>query len=85
MTTCARKEDDHTKIINKSKFHTADCAVYFVKFMPSYKAVAAEESRDQWIRRKHNERLAKEYNIKKQAVEKKKLRLQRKLRRRRRV
>lgn len=36
LISCARKEDDPTKIIKASKYHISDCLRYFVVFKPKF-------------------------------------------------
>lgn len=36
LVSCSRKEDDPTKIIKASKYHTSDCLRYFVTFKPKF-------------------------------------------------
>ncbi len=52
LVSCARKEDDPTKIIKASKYHTADCLRYFVVMKPEFVAMRGENLtiQEQWRR-----------------------------------
>lgn len=66
MMTCTRRENDPTKIMQASKYHTCDSAVYFVQFMPSFKEEDVPITHHQWVKQRHHERIVKEYKAQKQ-------------------
>ena len=83
LTVCARHEDDPSRIIKASKYHTADTFRYFVHAIPKYEGPQQVIARDEEIRYNWKQRLKKEseaYHAAKAKEEKKQLRRQRRRR-----
>lgn len=85
LTVCSRHEDNPSKIIKASKYHTADCFRYFIHTKPKYEGPSVVVANQDRLRYNWKERLREEGEKYAQAVRKQEKRQRMYISRRRRL
>jgi hypothetical protein len=83
LTVCARHEDDPSRILKASKYHTADTFRYFLHAIPKYEGPKQVIAPEEQIRYNWKQRLKKEGEAYQAAKEKQARKQIRRIRRRR--